>query len=88
MDAAILSLELNAVWLVGCGRAARPETGLRTRRHHQHHGSCAPDQVERHETPDPLRSNALDSRFQCVQQAPGGGPIVMINIGSPGIRFW
>jgi len=25
MDAAVLSLELNAVWLVDCGGAARPE---------------------------------------------------------------
>jgi hypothetical protein len=51
-------------------RAARhvPETGLRTRRHHQHHGSYALDQPERHETPDPVRSDAVNSRFHGVRQ--------------------
>jgi hypothetical protein len=51
-------------------RAARhvPETGLRTRRHHQHHGSYALDQLERHETPDPVRSDAVNSRFHGVRQ--------------------
>jgi len=33
------------------------------RRHHQHHRSYAPDQFERDEIPDPVRSDALDSRF-------------------------
>jgi hypothetical protein len=28
----------------------------------------APDQVERHETPDPVRSNALNVRFHGVRQ--------------------
>ena len=35
--------------------------------------------MERNETPDPVRSNALDSRFQCVRQefrqAVGSGPM-------------
>ena len=43
------------------------KTGIRTRWHHQHHDPGAPDQPERHETPDPLRSNALDSRFHRVR---------------------
>ena len=44
------------------------KTGLRSRRHHQPHGSYALDQLERHETPDPVRSDAVDSRFHGVQQ--------------------
>jgi hypothetical protein len=56
-----------------------PKTGLRSHRHHQHHGSYAPDQFERHETPVPVRSNALEVRFHCVRQASGSGPIFMIN---------
>ena len=47
------------------------ETGLRTRRHHQHHDPGAPDQPERHEPPDPVRSNAVNSRFHGVRQASG-----------------
>jgi hypothetical protein len=47
------------------------KTGLRSRRHHQHHGSPAPDQLERHETPNPVRSNAVEPRFQCVRLASG-----------------
>ena len=50
------------------------KTGLRSRRHHQHHGSPAPDQLERHETPNPVRSNALEPRFQCVRLASGLRP--------------
>jgi hypothetical protein len=51
-------------------RAARhvPETGLRARPHHQHHGSYALDQPERHETPDPVRPDAVNSRFHGVRQ--------------------
>src|SRR4029078_5640766 len=44
------------------------QTGLRSRRHHQPHGSYALDQSERHETPDPVRSDAVDSRFHGVRQ--------------------
>jgi len=32
-----------------------PETGLRSRRHHQHRSPGAPGQPKRHETPDPVR---------------------------------
>jgi hypothetical protein len=45
-----------------------PKTGLRPHRHHQHHGPDAPGQLERNETPDPVRSNALNVRFQDVRQ--------------------
>jgi hypothetical protein len=45
-----------------------PETGLRAHRHHQHHGPDAPGQLERHETPDPVRSHAVNPGFQCVRQ--------------------
>ena len=48
------------------GRHVR-ETGLRTRRHHQHHDPCVPDPAERHETPDPVRSDAVKPRIQCVR---------------------
>jgi len=47
---------------------AGPETGLRSRRHHQHHIPGAPAQLERHETPDPVRSNAVDPGFQCARR--------------------
>src|SRR5262245_43280045 len=49
------------------GRETLPETGLRQRRHHQHHGSLVSDPVERHGTPDPVRSNAVESRFHYVR---------------------
>jgi len=52
------------------------ETELRTRRHHQHHGLHAPDQVKRHETLDPVRTDAVDPRFHGV----GSRPILMINL--------
>jgi hypothetical protein len=51
---------------VGTGRLV-PEIGLRSRRHHQHHGSYAPGPMERHETPDPVRSYAVNSRFHGVR---------------------
>jgi hypothetical protein len=44
------------------------ETGHRPRRHHQHHAPGAPDELERYETPDPLRSDAVEARIQCVRQ--------------------
>jgi hypothetical protein len=49
------------------GAAPSPKTGLRPRRHHQHHAPGAPGQLERHETPDPVRSDAVKPRFQCVR---------------------
>jgi len=45
-----------------------PKAGLRPRRHHQHHDPGAPGQLERHETPVSVRSNALNVRFQDVRQ--------------------
>jgi hypothetical protein len=47
-----------------------PETGLRPRRHHQHHEPGAPGQLERRETPVSVRSNALNVRFHGVRQRP------------------
>jgi hypothetical protein len=35
---------------------------------YQHHCLCAPDQSERHETPDPVRSSAVDPGFHYVRQ--------------------
>ena len=59
-------------WAAGRGPGGNVSgTGLRTHRHHQPHGSPAPGQLERHETSDPGRSSAVESRFQCVRQAPG-----------------
>ena len=67
-DTATVLLELNAVRWWAPAWAARPQkTGLRPHRHHQHHALGAPSQPERHETPDPVRSNALESRFHCVR---------------------
>jgi len=57
--------------LVGARLAPRPrrlvpsafprerKTELRSHRHHQHHAPCVAGQLERHETPDPVRSNAV-----------------------------
>jgi hypothetical protein len=59
-----------------------PETGLRSRWHHQHHGPGVPGQLERHEIPDPVRSDAVKALFQCVRQASGSGPIFMTNLSS------
>ena len=50
------------------------KTGLRSRRHHQHHRPCVPDPVERYETPDPVRSDAVKARFHCVRQRTGRDP--------------
>ena len=47
-----------------------PKTGLRPRRHHQHHEPGAPGQLERRETPVSVRSNALNVRVQDVRQRP------------------
>jgi hypothetical protein len=44
-----------------------PKTELRSHRHHQQHGPGAPGQLERNETPVPVRSNALDVRFQSIR---------------------
>ena len=44
------------------------KTGLRSHRHHQHHDPCAPGQLDRHETPFPVLSNALEARYHCVRQ--------------------
>ena len=51
-------------WLV-------PKTGLKSHRHRQQHGPGAPGQLERHETPDPVRPDAVNPRFHCVRQASG-----------------
>jgi len=45
-----------------------PKTGLRSHRHRQPHGPDALGQPERHETPDPARSDAVESRFHGVRQ--------------------
>src|SRR6185437_5003257 len=39
-----------------------------------HHGLGAPAQPERHETPDPVRSSAVESRFHGVRQTSRSGP--------------
>jgi hypothetical protein len=43
------------------------KTGLRSHRHHQHHRTGGSEPLERHETPDPVRSGAVEARFQCVR---------------------
>jgi hypothetical protein len=54
--------------------AARNDSELSSLWHHQQHGPAAPDRLERHETPNPLRSDAVESRIQCVREASGSGP--------------
>jgi hypothetical protein len=48
-----------------------PKTGLRSHRYRQPHGPGALGQPERHETPDPVRSDAVESRFHGVRQRAG-----------------
>jgi hypothetical protein len=43
-----------------------PKTGLRSHRHRQPHGPGALGQPERHEAPDPARSNAVEPGFHSV----------------------
>src|SRR5215470_13284934 len=51
----------------GCSRAPRaPHIGHRSRRHHQRHGPGCAAPAERHETPVPVRSNALEARVHSV----------------------
>jgi hypothetical protein len=45
-----------------------PKTGLRSHRHHQQHDPGEPSQLERHETPDPVRSDAVKTEFHYVRQ--------------------
>jgi hypothetical protein len=70
------SIPLN--YWAGAGRLV-PGTRTRVTRHHQQHGPGAPDQLERHETLDPVCSDAVKARIQCARQASGSGPIFMIN---------
>ena len=46
------------------------QTALKSLRHYQHHDPGAPEPPERHETPDPVRSDAVEPRFHVVP-APG-----------------
>ena len=62
----------------GCSRAPRdPQTGHRSHRHHQRYGPGCAAPAERHETPVPARSNALEARFHSVvpglRRVAGGG---------------
>jgi hypothetical protein len=51
------------------------------RRHHQHHGPCVPDPLERYEIPDPVRSDAAKALFHCVRQLTGRDPCSGPNSG-------
>src|SRR6185437_12597617 len=53
-----------------CRAARTRKPNPRSQRHHQHHDPGTPRRQERYETPDPLRSNALKSRIQCVLTGP------------------
>jgi hypothetical protein len=44
-----------------------PKSGLRSHGRHQHHGPYAPGLPERHETPDLVRSNAVQAQFHEVR---------------------
>ena len=43
------------------------KTGLRSHRHHQHRRTGGSEPMERHETPDAVRSGAVKPRVQCVR---------------------
>ena len=43
------------------------KTGLRSHRHHQHRRTGGSEPLEPHETPDPVRSSAVETRIQCVR---------------------
>jgi len=43
------------------------KTGLRSHRHHQHRRTGGSEPMERHETPDAVRSGAVKPRIQCVR---------------------
>jgi len=64
---------------MGRGRAARSrKPDSKSRRHRQPHDPRAPGQLERHGTPDPGRSDAVNSRIHGVRQrtdASGSGPM-------------
>ena len=51
----------------GRSRAASQKTGLRTHRHHQHHGSHAPDHLNAMKPRIQCVLSAVDSRFHCVR---------------------
>src|SRR6185437_11783321 len=65
-----------------------PEIGLRSRRPHQHHDSGPPGHLERHETPDPVRSDALNVRFQCVGRSARWGGRESGGWGDSGSGGW
>ena len=75
-----------------CGTSQK--TGLRTHQYHQPHGFVGTDQLQRYETPDPVRSNALDPPFHCVRQVPaihryrrrGSAGIVYVRLRRPRFR--
>jgi len=46
------------------------KTGLRSHRHHQHRRAGGSEPMERHETPDAVRSSAVKPRIQCVRVRP------------------
>jgi len=58
---------------VGRSQAARSETELRSHWNHQQRDLGASDQLERHGTPDPVRSNAVKSRFHDARAYAAGG---------------
>jgi hypothetical protein len=68
VDAVFLQLERNAVKLGACGRAARSRNRTQVTLTPSASRSPAPNQLERHETPDPVRSDAVDVRFHRVRQ--------------------
>ena len=59
------------------GRAVRSAGAIANSRYSgtMHHGPGAPGRLERHETPDPVRSGAVKAGFQCVRRASGSEPI-------------
>src|ERR1700757_613714 len=79
VDAAFTPVERNAV-IANRRRpdGTRPKTGLRSHWHRQPHDPGVPGSLERHETPDPRRSDAVKPGIQCVRR----GALTPWNTGS------
>src|SRR5690348_10219451 len=59
---------------MGCGQAHGPENRTQVTLAPPAVRSGAPGPLERHETPDPVRSNAVESRFHGVRPDAGRRP--------------
>jgi hypothetical protein len=68
--------------MAAAGRHLPRKTELRPHRNHQHHGAGGLGPLERYETPDPVRSNAMNVRFHGVRPRTDGAGMASIGRGS------